>query len=594
MDSSQKKILDANKKFGELLQIKRSAENEKKVEEIIATYKDLFKRIELIEELDRQQQARKLSSEDIRKSSSRSPVGSARTDSGSKVTKSNYQPKGFWGFLFGTRKDLIDLSEKKNILRSRLFGTQFELHPDVIRYIKTFPVNDIAVLHKKIKSFLVDAWKYLSVFDYNVLVYYNNMLSGLFHFLSVIEQGNREAEDLLKIGNKFIPYFLGVDQEKKYMDRLFQIQRFMLRNEELKKHEMLILDLNGKLFDEENNSIDVKEIIIGLVAIRDRNVPREADLDVMFGVQKINEKKYNVSPDIAVKIEQYYKTIDSEIDSIRSDLKKIKIIKNDLLSLTEDGKYVFPVLKNILIYVFEKSGVFDQKLKAEVKKVILNPILLQREILAYFVNEAKPILQSQIPIGQENNLVSIFHNSLFTEYVSSFEELLGEVEKLLIKFPTFTMNFTDFYKLRERKGVPANIEKQDQDAGEVQEKNFKILLRSSRNFYKLGQKLLIVLSNHGEAERLNIQEKSNLKQKSDNPISNFEEKARLLPFYTEKIVGKGAYAGLSSFGAVLEITKICFNFALLCKEPEMLETIRSEKKLSAKIQSLEQKKVSED
>ncbi len=584
MDPSQRRLLDANKRLGELLQIKRSPEQEAKVQDILDSYKDLIRRIELIEELDRGP-AKKITDADLATTTkSRRPKGNLNAESSGSVGKSGkHHPVSFWEFLFSTRAQLREFADQKNIIRPKLLGTQFELHEDTIQAFRSLPLQESAVLQKRIRQYLAEeGWKKLPILDYNLLYHFSKLLEGFFLFATAIDQGQREADELFKIGNRFFSDYFLLRQDKGYYELLESALSHFFDFDDNSKYEKTGLLLFRRFFENRAGQIQFTDVAIGLVAIRDKNVPRLGDLELMFGTRSVESKQFLVNPELKLKIEQYFRGREQQVEEWEIQIAKIEILKNELLTITAESKFVFPLFREILIFVFQESGVFDKKLKEEIKKLLGHPLVLMKEILRFFFKELRPLLDGEIAISNKDIHIPLFQPGIFAKEIHNLEEKQTEVEKFLTKSPNFSLTFAEFYALQEkikRQGIQA-----EQD--ELVALSYQLLEQISSTFFSLGESLLIVLFNHANAEKLNLQQKAELKKMSDQPVQQLNDKHRFIPFYLEKITARGYLHGLTPFGGVLECGKLAFNSALLYKNSSIMEVLRSEKIYLQKIQSL--------
>lgn len=570
MENKQKKILDANQRLGELLQVKRTPENQAKVDLIIKQQKDTIKRVELIEDLDRESKEKRLSAEDINTGASQKKDFPIKDS----------EPTSLLKFLFGTRKNLSAFAERTGVISPKLFGTQYALSDSAVYLFKRFSYKDLAIIIKKIKPDFVFAWKRIPILNYNVLNIFNNSLNGYYHICASIQNGNREINDLLKIGNKFFASLLTLEQDNTYIKLLYPNLEKVFADSENHSYLSSLIKLSDLFFQQNKNKAKVsfREVLLGMYSAKNRRLLKIEEIDFNLGIRRINEREYDAPPDQKIKIKQYFGKIQNDFDKMDEDLFRIKVVKNELLTLNKEGKFVFPIFKNTLTKVFQESGVFDDKLNNELKRVMSNAHLLIKEMLSYFWIQLAPMLNQKISIlrGKRRSTVRIFAENLFENELLSFNSLLTEIDRFVKKFPNFEYSVSDYSK--GEKTQLAN------DAPET------IVRRVAKTlvdlFYNTGEKLIQILVNHNSAEKLNVAEKTNLKKESERPIGDFEPSIRFIPFYSDRIDGRGALSKNTPFNAIIEILQIFYNLCLAFRYAPLMDFLRKEKEITSKKKSL--------
>ncbi len=570
MDQHGKEVLKATQALGNLISKERTTEDQNKVEEIINKYKDVQTRVEKIKELDEKNIKSKVKSSKVEVKSNLG-TNAAKRKKQPTATKVEEHHIGFFEFLFGSRKEVNDLASSSGVLSSKRFGTQFELSKQTIDKFKMFDIQKTANVEKKLNSALVDAWKYLDITNYNLLVQLNAAIDGYLKLSIAITKGNIEIEKLTTIGNDFFRSYYIIIENSKNITLLAQTIKKYYSNQSEKKYISNFGNLFSHVFSHKENQINFDEIIIGIFAAHHKKVFSVDQITKMINVETLDTNSYDVPPSIQQKIDVFMSNKNSKFAKVEMVLAKISFINTHLLTISNDNKYIFPVIKTVLIQVFEKLGVFDEKLKIEMQKSFSNPLKLLKNISYYLIYELIPILDSSINTTKKND-VRVFEKRVFGGILNQLKRTNEEITNFLEKHNNFQYSFNDFN----------GVDKENSSDDVVDQKALELCTTMLNIYYKIGESLLQVILNHTESEELEYNEKLNLKKNSNEPISSIESSSRFIPFYTEKMIGsKTKLDGLTTYEGILELAKIFYNVSLVFKHKSLVSLLKSKKEYEA-------------
>jgi hypothetical protein len=568
MKLSEKEILALTEKLGILLKKSRNPQPRGEVDAIIQNERDLAKRIQLIEEVD-DKYVSKLAEEDIKNSDQRKTRKSINF-----TNDERFNPTGFLKYFFGTRKKMAEFAEKTGVIKATNFGTQYTLSGNAIAVFKKLKLKDTGQLHKKMKSEILSLWQKVNPLDYNLFIIFFQSVEGFFHISTAIQEGKRDPKELLQIGQPFFNAYLTLDQDENYIERLAKVIDFEFANPENKPNLESIRSIYEYFFQHSTKlkPFSFKEILLGLFNLRYRRLFTIEEVDLAFGIQQINKTDYNVPGDLKFKINLYFNELEKNLQQIDEELFRIQLIKKELLSQNKEGKYVFPLFGQILTKVFQASGVFDEKLKGEMKIIISNPLRLVRELCSYIINHISLIFKSKIFITTASGqaAVTIFDYKLFQDEIQSIGNILTETDKISIKHPNFQFSFARYY---DGKKNPFANDSPEKIASDICDQTTQI-------FYAMAEKLLQIILNHNHAEKLEAKDRANLKKKSNDALEETKPKIRFIPFYKEIIISKGLLSQRTPFMVILELTQILYQISLIFRKEELLKILRSEPELN--------------
>lgn len=557
----QNKILKATQVLGNLLSKIRSEENKEKVALILKKYSDVQTRVEKIKELDNQIEQNKIKSKKIEIQSDKPIV--AKRKKQNIATPQEEVHIGFFEFFFGSRKEINNFASTTGVITTKRLGTQFELSRVTIQEFKKFDIKQTASIEKKLNQTLVDAWKFLDITNYNLLVQLNSLIDGYLKIVLNLNKNNSEIENILNIGIDFYRSYLMIKENPNYIKT---ISKIVSENFSNKKSNRNIENLDKfiiHIFSKKNKEINFDNIITGIFGAVHKKILDFSKIKELLQVTKIDDSEYDVPPSIKQKIDVYTNSNKDKLLKIDSVLKRINFIQENLLSRSQENKYVFPIIKEVLIKVYQKLGIFDKKLQEEIQDTYKNPLKLLKNITYYLIFELYPILDSPVKLLKTNKEYEIFTKNVFTIILGQMKRTQNEINNFLEKHKNLEYSFKDYYDTSEK-------------IDPVDKKSLKLTSTMISLYSKMGQSLIQILINHTNAEELEYSEKLELKKKYNQPISSLEIENRFIPFYSERIVKDNSFLdGLSPYEVILELGKILLNISLLFKDTNLIKLLKS-------------------
>ncbi|MEM7180524.1 MAG: hypothetical protein AAF518_06405, partial [Spirochaetota bacterium] len=549
---------DAHRVFATLYRKKRSAEHQKKVDEIITRSNDVFIRIDLIKKLDEEflrNEREKQQEEPIKENSghSKALVTSSKpkvpaTTSGKRPVKVKEESSGggFFNILFGTNNAISKFAKDSRSLEMGLFGRKPVISKSVERLFRSLREEQIISAIQVLKYAEAVGWKIWTPYVYNVIANFSRFFNS-FISLDSLFRDEISPEVFLGRSTKMQLYYvrhLGLEGVGDLIMK--NITEIVKQDEKLAPKLQTALEGIAYALNLEKHRPTLTDALCAFHIVKTRRMVAWEEIEKELKVAPIDEHKYAASQDIQKQIEVTTSKIFNDIREKENRLEDIKELRNTFFKVTDKGKLSFdflnPIIDDYITHYYPET-MQTPGLKSTFKT---NPHrllqLVGRDLQSIYFS----ILEGYVKIndGQVKDVLLVQNGLLFAE--------LDKINYLIRSLDTFNRKFTSFQYTFEAFAKDAIKGSQDQVEAQI----LSVLSEAAEVFSKLGKKLHIVLDNHAIA--LRNEEKGalndNVIKTKEKTIEDLKISQRFIPYADARVVMQNRIDGKSIYDIFFEMT----------------------------------------
>lgn len=560
----------AYKIFGDLYNKQRPPELQKKVDEIVNRYSDIFVRIQKIKELDQEFQNKNKTNplpEKQRQVSKKNVVSKALTNNQEsffkKITKGGNIPK--WGEETGT-------------LVFGLFGINLRFSNQVPKIFNLFEEKQILDTLKSLGYFINRGWENFPPQNYNVVVTAYQFFREYINVYSLFKKNEPIITLIQKTLTMQVLYanLLMFPNYKKILEE--DLINWLKEQKDLANlipNTIIVMRIISRL---EERKPKMTDVILSFYVLERRKLYTWEDLLKELNVRSPVVDRYRAPESVMKQIYQKIDKLKMEIEKREEVIKDINYIKKKYFLINENGKFNLEFLNQIVIFILKRQFGETRVTKEMVKNYISEPHRLLSILLYDFDLNFISFFSGTVTIIDQdgkNIEVSIFKPNLLKKELELYSELYQEINDFLKQYKNAQFNFQDYYSALKSKGKDIVIQ------------NF---LRVINKFFSVFRKIIhynrILLRNHEEAENLEKvgKLKENINRTKLLPIEDFNPQPRFLPYSEFKIHSVGRINNLTVKNAIEELIKDCYNYLYLYREPTIIGNLSSIPRLESEIE----------
>ncbi|MFN3604411.1 MAG: hypothetical protein ACK4UJ_06855 [Leptonema sp. (in: bacteria)] len=557
----------AYKVFGELYKKERPPELQKKVEEIVNTYSDIFVRIQKIRELEKSYSEKK----SIAKDQNSVAIKNKKTKSNENHLSSNLKKmiKG---------PDITQWGEETGTLSFGLFGFNIRFSNQVPKIFNLFEEKQILDTLRGMGFFINKGWEDFPPQEYNIVVTTYQFFKEYINVYPLFKQ-KIELDSLIQKTLKMQVLYANLLLFPNYKKMLEEEFIDWLKNQkdlvQFVSNCLTVMRIISRL---EERKPKMTNVILSFYVLSKKKIISWEDLLNILNVKKPVTDKYRAPESIMKLIHQKIDKLNMEIEKRENTIKDILYIKKKYFLIGEDNKVKLEFLNQIVIYILKRQYGENRVTKEMVSTYISEPHRLLSVLLLDFDLNFVTFFSGTVTVVDTNNKnqeVSIFKTNLLKKELELYSELFQELNEFLKQYKNAQFSFQNYYLALKTKAKDIIIQ------------NFiKTINKFFSVFRKFIQYVRIVLYNHEEAE--NLEKKGNLKENLQRtkllPIEDFNYQPRFLPYSEYRIHSSGRIHNLTVKNALEELLKDLYNYLYLYREPVLLENLSSLPRLESEIQ----------
>ncbi len=616
---------EAHVLFGKLYRAPRSPDDQKKINQIVATTSDIFLRIKRIKELDRKNKpaiaSQKLSqsgsssylgkrafgnstNKNVGKGDSRRlemnsglhtlnkvnlPYQESDTASEAKnpfsILKKSSEPKspGFLGRLFGEKNsDLIEWGKKTKTLNKKFL--KLNLSREAKKIFST-PSEDEVI--KAIKGFRIATggiWEKVDAKNYNSLIAIYQFYSEFIKFgniFSRVEDPENWIQETLSM-QKHYAQLLHYSDYKETLTTIFldHLRANKVSSSFLKKVENAV----NHIVSLEKNKPTLKNVIIAFYILAEKKLHRWSDIEQKLGVHNTVTDRFCAPKEVMTLIQNKIQKLQIKQKLYENEVEEIENIRKNYLSIDENGDFDSQFLNELI-----QETVHRTYGKKELPSHVMNsykrrPHRLLFSILRDYSIHYIPLLRGSLTVStptDEGTTIQLFSHNVFASHVENFNQILRSMEEYYRKYTGFDYSFSDFVK---------------------NSRNYNILDPSIKSLHSIIQKtndffrsivfdIQTVVKNHKNAKE-HWGEKNGIVQKQEvmnRPIPSIEIKQCYIP-YAEAVllVNGGRLAQKTVYDALQNLMSYNYNYLYIFRDSVMCKLLASDKKLQEEAKKIEE------
>ncbi len=559
--------------FGKLYNKQRPPELQKKVEEIVSRYSDIFVRIQKIKELDSQYYNTKKNEvpKTIEKPANKNSIPIKRAEQ-----------KNFISILL-KGGEIPQWGEKTGTLIHGLFGLNLKLSNNVYKTFDLFEEKQIIDTIKSFAFFIQKGWDDFPPEKYNIIVTAYQFFKEYINVKSILKKFE-ELSSIIQQTYKMQVLYANL--------LLFPDFKTMLEEEYLEwlKKEKDIVNLLPNtasvirmIANLENRRPKFTDVILSFYVLQRRKIISWEELLRELNVKKPVMNRYRAPESILKIINQKIEKLKSEIDKREESIKDINYIRNKFFFINEQGKINIEFLNNIVIQILKRQWGESRLSKDLIKNTISEPHkllnVLFQDFDLNFINFFSSTVIIQDQRGQHLD-VSIIKPILFKKELEIYSETQQELQDFLKQYKNAEFQFNHFYQNLKSKSADVIIQ------------NFIRIINKAINFFrKMITSVRIILYNHEEA--LELERKGALKEAIHRtkllPIEDLNPQPRFIPYAEFKIISSGRLNDMTIKNALEELVKDFYNYLYLYRDPITLERLSAIPRLQSEIEIYKKK-----
>ncbi|MDH4128027.1 MAG: hypothetical protein OEV44_04700, partial [Spirochaetota bacterium] len=310
-------------KFVDLLQKSRSTKSTRLIEEYIKKESNILRRINFIEELDREQRF----ADRVEPQVDAEEIRIAKQKIEKRKISFNLTPSSFLTYLFSTRKSIKNFGLRTGIIESGIFSLRMTGHSEF--HYKNLIVGVNSLLIKSVNYILENGWMKLDRRSYNTVVIFSRYLKQFFQAGNII---NRDDNKLIfKNLEQFISPYLQVVSKRIYKDLLKESFYEVLYFEPSFKSKFRdMVNLLDEILNTESRGTCFFNIVMGIIIIKFRNFVKFSDLLDHYNIQDIEDTKYDFSPKVRQQIQDKLDSLEFKYKEAEEKLFFLRFVGEDL------------------------------------------------------------------------------------------------------------------------------------------------------------------------------------------------------------------------------------------------------------------------
>lgn len=573
--------------FGKLYNKTRDPEHQKKVEEIVSKYSDIYVRIKKIQELDQQfennKKPNKLEKNIISKQNNQSI--SINKQNNSVSTKAKKETKNRGGFLQSIFKggDIAKWGEETGTLVHGLFGLNLKLSQNIIKTFDLFEEQQIIDAIKTMTFFIQRGWDDFPPRSYNIIVtlfqFFKEYINVL-NLLKKIEDPGILVQQTLKMQVMYANLILFPDY-KSFIENDFI--NWIKNQKDILNMVPNTISVVRILANLENRRPKFTEVITAFYVLERKKILTWNDIIKEIGVKNPVVDRYRAPEKILTVIHQKIDKVKLEIEKRENTIKDINYIKSKYFLINESGKINMDFLNTIVSEMLKRQWGETRVTNEIVKNHIAEPHRLLNLLLQDFDYNFTNFFVSSISIqdqkGQSKE-VAIFKPNVFKKEIELYTEINQDLQEFLKQYKNAQMNFQNYYLALKAKGLDIILQ------------NFiKIANKSCTFFRKMIISIRTILDNHEEA--ISLEQKGKMKEGTQRtkilPIEDLIPQPRFIPYYDYKIASPGRIHDITIKSALEEVVKDFYNYLYLYRDKMILENLSATPRLKSEIEIYKKK-----
>ncbi|MCB1178185.1 MAG: hypothetical protein KDK36_11440 [Leptospiraceae bacterium] len=585
---------EAHKVFANLYRKKRDPDHQAKVDEIITRSNDVFIRIDLIKKLDEEYERNQRNQlKEERKSSGGG--GSASNNVGKDTEKNISVPKrqaiqkpkpkeeeedqvGFFGRLLGTSSGVTKFAKESRAIELGLFGRNPTISPNVEKIFKGLSEDEIIGTAQALKYCEQNGWKVWHPIEYNIVLNFGRFFNA-FISLDSLFKDEISPEVFLGRTTKMIMYYIRILNHPETRDVILdKVPNLVKREPKLtSKLDFILRGLNYTLTLESRRPT-LKDAIIAFHVVMHKRVPTWEEVTKKMQVAPLDETKFLAPTEILKQVEMAVAKLTSDINMKLDILNETKSIKNEFFKFKENGNinlsFIDSIIDDYVAHYYPESNQSDL-IKSNIRQT--PPKLLQtlcRDIQTLYL----PIFEGYIKVDADGvKDVLVFQPGLFLPEIEKINNIIRSFDAFNRKFQSFSYTFQK-YGEDLSKGTTDQIESQ----------LVKLMSDSADFFGKFAKKLTVIVENHKMAKDHEKDGTINDKilANKDKVIEEVKIMQRFIPYGDARLVAQNRLNDVPVKDMLKELTMMLYNYAVLFRDPTIIELLTSTKKSETEIEKL--------
>lgn len=561
----------AYKIFGELYKKQRPPELQKKVDEIVNRYSDIYVRIQKIREVEEEFQRKNKTNPTLvekQKQISKKSVVPKTSKEGQdgffkKITKGGSIPK--WGEETGT-------------LVFGLFGINLRLSNQVPKLFNLFEEKQILDTLKSFGYFINKGWEGFPPQKYNIVVTAYQFFKEYINVISLFKKSEPITtliQNTLKMQVLYANLLMFPNYKKMLEEDLINWLKEQKDLANLIPNTIIVMRIISRL---EERKPKMTDAILSFYVLERRKLYTWEDLLKELNIKPPVVDRYRAPESVMKLIYQRIDKLKMEIEKREEIIKDINYIKNKYFLINENGKFNLEFLNQIVIFILKRQFGETRVNKEMVKNYISEPHRLLSVLLYDFDLNFISFFSGTVTIidtDGKNIEVSILKPNLLKKELELYSELYQEINDYLKQYKNAQFSFQDYYSALKTKSKDIVIQ------------NFLKVVNKFFNFFrKIIHYNRILLRNHEEAENLEKTGKSkeNLSRTKLIPIEDFNLQPRFIPYSEFRIHSVGRLNNFTVKNAIEELIKDSYNYLYLYREPTIMGNLSSIPRLESEIE----------
>lgn len=575
----------AHKLFGELYNKPRSPELQKKVDEIVSKYSDIFVRIKKIKELDEQYaKTQKKESFDKLKTKEKndSPIKSKQNTKKTKQEKKNSLQLNFLEKVI-KGGDIPKWGEDTGTLIHGLFGINLRLSNNVYKTFNLFEEKQIIDTIKSLGYFIQRGWDDFPPEKYNIIVttfqFFKEYIN-VYSLLKKIEDVSIIIQQTLKMQILYANLLLFPNYKNMLENEFLE---WIKKQKDIQEYVANTISVIRMIADLENRRPKLTDAILSFYVLERKKILTWEELCKELGVKKPVVDRYRAPDKILNIIHQKIEKLKKEIENREYMIKDINYIKNKYFLINEKGKINIEFLNNIVINILKRSMGDARVTKELVINYISEPHKLLHIIFQDFDLNFLNLFTTTISIIEGNGQtqdISIFKPNVFKKEVEYCMEIHQDLQEFLKQYRNAQLNFQNYY---------LSLKSKNNDV--IMQNFLRIINKSNTFFRKMISSMRIVLDNHENA--LELEKKGKLKEGLQRtkiiPIEDLVQQPRFLPYAEKKILSSGRLNDFTVKNVIEELIKDFYNYLYLYRDPILLENFSAIPRLQSEMEIYKKK-----
>ncbi|GIX41935.1 MAG: hypothetical protein KatS3mg129_1668 [Leptospiraceae bacterium] len=566
----------AHRLFGELYNKPRPPDLQKKVDEIVSKYSDIFVRIKKIQELDQQYEKRKQQDKSILIRNNRNRIKSEEVNQSKKQLKKIKKA----GFLERLLKggEIPTWGEETGTLIHGLFGFNLRLSPNIYKTFNLFDDKQIIDAIKAMAYFIQKGWDDFPPSKYNIIIttyqFFKEYIN-VYSLLKKIDDISIIIQQTLKMQILYANLLLFPNYKSMIENEFIE---WLKKQKDIQEYIPNTISIMRMIANLENRRPKFTDVILSFYVLERKKIITWNELTKELGIKQPVMDRYRAPEKILQIIHQKIDKLKLEIDKREQMIKDINYIKNKYFLINERGKINIEFLNSIVIQILKRNLGDARVTKELLKHHISEPHRLLHTLLQdfdlNFLNFFTSTISIQDQKGQTQD-VTIFKPIVFKKEIELYTEIEQDLQEFLKQYKNAQLTFQSYY---------LSLKSRSKDV--IMQNFIRIINKCYIFFRKMIHSIRIILENHQNAIELEM--KGKLKEGVQRtkliPIEDVSPQPRFIPYADSKIYSAGRINDFTVKNALDELVKDFYNYLYLYRDPVLLENFSAIPKLQSEIE----------